>query len=73
MRKLSNIFLGWWFWITNFDAPLAQERLRFCKDCPSRIGILCGECGCVLKAKARLMDEECPLDRWPSWKNTIYK
>jgi hypothetical protein len=62
--KLFRIILAWWYWLTNRNNELAQERLKVCVTCPFRIGLLCGECGCVLQAKARLEDEECPKGYW---------
>lgn len=28
------------------------------------LGDICGECGCVLEAKARVKDEKCKLNKW---------
>lgn len=64
MKKIINIILGWWFWVTNRNNELAKSRLKVCADCSFRVGFTCGECGCVLQAKARLYDEECPLGMW---------
>lgn len=64
MKKLFRIFLGWYYWITNRNSPIARERLKICTSCEFRKGFLCGECGCVLQAKARI-DDECPKDKWP--------
>lgn len=66
MKKLSQILLGWWFWITNRNNKLAQYRLATCTICPARKGMICSNCGCVLQAKARLKEEECPLGLWPT-------
>ena len=32
--------------------------------CEHRTGSTCGLCGCVLKFKTRLTDEECPAQKW---------
>jgi len=32
-KKLINIVLGWWYWITNRNNKLAQERLSICVKC----------------------------------------
>lgn len=61
---MKNIILGWWFWLNNQNNKIAQERLKICTRCPFRCGFLCCECGCVLQAKARLEDEECPKEFW---------
>jgi hypothetical protein len=28
------------------------------------LGDICNECGCVLDAKARVIDEKCELNKW---------
>lgn len=61
---LGSIILGWWYWITNANNKLAKERLSVCAVCPIRKGMLCGDCGCVLQAKARLEEEVCPKGFW---------
>lgn len=65
MKKLTSILIGWWFWITNRNNTMAKERLKICAVCKFRRVFLCGECGCVLQAKARLPEEKCPKDKWP--------
>lgn len=44
-----------------------HERLRICKECDVKLpsGKRCGECGCWLKAKARLRAWNCDLGHWP--------
>jgi len=64
MKKLFSIILAWWYWITNKNNELAQERLVYCAVCPHRKGFTCGVCSCVLKAKARLPEETCPKGVW---------
>lgn len=59
-----SIILGWWYWLTNFNNDLASKRLAVCVECPVRKGLVCGSCGCVLQAKARLPEEECPKKLW---------
>lgn len=67
MRKIVSIILGWWFWITNRNNLMAAERLQVCAHCDFRKGTLCGICGCVLEAKARLKEEDCPLGQWSAY------
>lgn len=38
--------------------------LNICNTCPLRDVDRCGECGCVLKAKAALKDSSCPIGNW---------
>lgn len=46
------------------NSKLADERLKICNPCDDRMGILCGVCGCFLKAKVRDEEEECPKFKW---------
>lgn len=43
---------------------LSEDRLKICNPCEHRMGILCGNCGCYLKAKVRDPEEECPNKYW---------
>lgn len=67
MKKLSSIVLGWWYWLLNRNNTLANERLDVCIHCELRKGLVCGECGCVLQAKARLIEEHCPHPDGSKW------
>lgn len=64
MKKVQNIILGWWFWITNQHNELAQERLAICAPCIHRKGVVCGLCFCPLQQKARVEDEKCDAGKW---------
>lgn len=46
------------------NTELSKKRLEICKDCEDRVGILCGVCGCYLKAKTRDEEEKCPKEKW---------
>ncbi len=46
-----------------------KKRLQVCNTCPHKeLKFLapsqCGVCGCVLKVKARIAGESCPLGKW---------
>ena len=48
------------------EATIAAERMEICKACPklgSTTGI-CAECGCVMSAKVKLPNAECPIHKW---------
>ena len=69
VSKLTNIIKGWYFHLFNKHEKLANKRIAICMKCNSRthidmIGDICDECGCVLKAKARVEDEYCELNKW---------
>jgi hypothetical protein len=45
----------------------AQERrMSICKECPFFIKVTgqCSKCGCIMKAKTKLADAFCPIDKW---------
>lgn len=64
MKKIWPIVLGWWLYVTNRNNTLALNRLNKCVNCPFRVGVTCGECGCFLQAKARIPEEQCPKYFW---------
>lgn len=64
MKKLSQILLGWWYMVTNQNNFIAQQRLKVCITCEHRKLGVCKLCGCVLQAKARLNEEDCPAGKW---------
>lgn len=58
---------------------LAEARLKICEKCPVRTGIVCdpkkklkhvrtgeivGGCGCMLTAKVRSVNSQCPIGKW---------
>ena len=59
------------------DHPVVQQRLAICAACPALTRGMCGKllaalapdartCGCVVRIKARLPQEQCP-DVPPRW------
>lgn len=51
------------------SAEQVAARLAVCGSCPDRVTTLgvdrCRLCSCVLAAKARNADQQCPAGRWP--------
>lgn len=48
---------------------LYEERIAICKQCDKYnidkvLGARCNECGCRLRAKARIPEATCPLNKW---------
>lgn len=50
----------------------ALHRLMVCKECPENntkpeiyLSSRCKSCGCVLEAKARVVNGACPRGLWP--------
>jgi ribosomal protein L32 len=54
--------------------PIIQEkRMAICKSCPEYIRFThqCKKCGCLMNAKTKLADAECPLGKWQKVNTTI--
>lgn len=68
-RKMASDRL-YWCYKHKFPRKLYLPHIPV-NGCPSRIGSVCGECGCFLKAKARIKEEICPLNHWPDVEETI--
>lgn len=49
-----------------FDA-----RMEICKHCDMNEFGICRMCGCVLKAKTKSEDSECPVGKWKTIKETL--
>ena len=64
MRKIKHILTGWFLVLIFWDSPKAKKRRAICATCSERVGFVCGSCGCVIAAKSRVKEEECPLDKW---------
>jgi len=50
---------------------LYNYRYKICSKCKHKetiknIGEICGMCGCPLKSKLRVEDEECEMNYWKS-------
>lgn len=76
MKKLLQIFLGWWFWVTNRNNKLARYRLSQCVSCNLFKSGMCTYCGCPVQAKSRLPEETCPHPDGSKWETkfpvTVY-
>lgn len=48
------------------DESVVVIRIQTCEECPRlfRPTQQCKECGCFVKAKARLRTSQCPLGKW---------
>lgn len=48
------------------ETEVAAERFAICKECPELIQATsqCKECGCLMTAKTKLPNAECPLGKW---------
>lgn len=48
------------------ETEVAAERLAICKACPELIQATtqCKKCGCLMNAKTKLPNAECPIGKW---------
>lgn len=50
------------------NTSLQKDRYKICKTCidleNTKIGEVCGICGCPLESKLRVKDEKCENNRW---------
>ena len=52
--------------IGRVENPVFIERFEICKSCPEFIKLTtqCKQCGCIMSAKTKLPNAECPLGKW---------
>jgi hypothetical protein len=52
--------------IGRVEEEIADQRLEICLGCPQLIKLTtqCKECGCIMSAKTKLPNAECPLGKW---------
>lgn len=69
LMKIKHIIIGTFNNIFKRNKEIANSRLSVCKRCKEKkyifkIGYICKQCGCILKSKTTIKDEECPLAKW---------
>ncbi len=42
----------------------SDRRMAICATCEFYNGLTCSKCGCVMRWKARLSTEHCPIAKW---------
>lgn len=66
--KIRNIIKGTFFNVLRKEQELADKRIPICKKCEhienTKLGDICGLCGCILESKTRVEDEHCELNKW---------
>jgi tetratricopeptide (TPR) repeat protein len=45
---------------------IQAQRLQVCSTCEHHTGIRCKICGCFTAAKSKLLQESCPIGKWPT-------
>lgn len=66
-EKVKSIATGWKnvIWKSPEIEAEAIRRVEICADCvQSKSNGFCKICGCWIPAKARSMDENCPINKW---------
>ena len=48
-----------------------DERYCICQKCEFNKFSICQKCGCVLKAKTKAEDAECPVGKWKTIEETL--
>ncbi len=65
---IKNIWKGWKNWLFPTKDPLERkvydDRMATCLGCDFYKRGVCAECGCVLKAKTKVLSEMCPENKW---------
>jgi ribosomal protein L37AE/L43A len=69
IKGVSKAKLG----IDKTPTEIASARLNICRKCPAllksktRLGNekwMCSKCGCNLKLKVQINEEQCPIKKW---------
>lgn len=69
MIPVKYIIQGWWNWLLDLVSDIKYKkefdaRLEICKQCESNKHGICDICHCVLVAKTKSEDSECPVGKW---------
>ena len=82
MRNFFNtiklIWQGWTNMLLDLISDIRykrefEERYEICKVCDHNSYGFCDICGCLLKAKTKSEDSECPMKKWLTIKETLKK
>ena len=80
MRKfiltLKLIWQGWRNYVLDIISDIKykkyfDERYGICQKCRFNKLDICKKCGCVLKAKTKAEDAECPIGKWKTIEETL--
>ena len=65
-EKIKSIVTGWKnvIWKSPEIEAEAIRRVEICADCNHNRATICKVCSCWIPAKARSMDENCPINKW---------
>lgn len=69
VNKIEHIAKGWFNYLAGRRNTLSNYRMKICGNCPHKhklfkIVDVCTICGCFLKAKTKVTEEQCPIKKW---------
>lgn len=69
MIPVKYIIQGWWNWLLDLVSDIKYKkefdaRLEICKRCEHNKHGICDICHCILVAKTKSEDSECPDGKW---------
>lgn len=69
LKKLRNIIIGNINNLLGLKEELSSPRMIICNRCEYVkdvlcLGKICTKCGCLLKAKTKVKNEYCKLNKW---------
>lgn len=78
MLPVKYIIQGWVNVLLDFISDIKYkkeftERMNICSECDKNNHGICDVCHCVLIAKTKSEDSECPLHKWKSVHYNKYK
>ncbi len=63
-----NIIKGTFLNLIGYERDFIKRRRQICKKCSHNIKFMgtriCDECGCVIKSKTTVKNEQCVLNKW---------
>ena len=73
---LKLIWQGWKNYFIDLVSDIKykryfDERYHICKKCEFNKLSICQKCGCVLNAKTKAEDAECPVGKWKTIEETL--
>lgn len=69
IKKIYHIIIGTFRNIFGIKTDFEKDRLEICNKCEHKIMLtkkvsMCSQCGCIIKSKVKVKDEECLMNKW---------
>ena len=73
---IKEIFQGWKNFILDKISDIKYKsifnnRYEICSECEHNVHGICKICKCILKAKTKAEDSECPIGKWETISKTV--